>query len=173
MQVCGVFLMSKDSKHFVKKLRLEEMDCSETAAACKILLHHRRISWSVNAGAALHRATVAHRRVCARGECAAVSVMMSEIIIIMPDGNGTKVVGNFPPLSFDVIVRYRQLVQPRRPQQHGAADPLAAVIAPAHAAGSTVCIRRDDGTDRTLLRVRPTNSRSDDAFVAPKVVISG
>ncbi len=90
-----------------------------------------------------------------------------------PDGNGTKVVGNFPPLSFDVIVRSRQLVQPRRPQQHGAADPLAAVIAPTHAAGSTVCIRRDDGTDRTLLRVRPTNSRSDDAFVAPKVVISG
>jgi hypothetical protein len=38
--------------------------------------------------------------------------------------------------------------------------------------GSAVCIRRDDGTDRTLLRARPTNSRSDDAFVAPKVAIT-
>jgi hypothetical protein len=39
--------------------------------------------------------------------------------------------------------------------------------------GSTVCIKRDDGSDRTLLRSRPTNSRSDDAFVAPKTPIVG
>ena len=38
--------------------------------------------------------------------------------------------------------------------------------------GSTVCVRRDDGTDHTLLRVRPTNSRSADAFLVPNVVIS-
>jgi hypothetical protein len=38
--------------------------------------------------------------------------------------------------------------------------------------GSAVCIRRDDGTDGTLLRARPTISRSDDAFVAPKVEIT-
>ncbi len=48
------------------------------------------------------------------------------------DTNGSKYVGNFPPLSFDVIVRSRQ---PHRhessfwQQQHGAADPLAAVTA--------------------------------------------
>ena len=39
--------------------------------------------------------------------------------------------------------------------------------------GSTVCIKRDDGSDRTLLRARPTNSRSDDAFVTPKTPIVG
>ena len=39
--------------------------------------------------------------------------------------------------------------------------------------GSAVCIKRDDGSDRTLLRVRPTNSRADDAFVVPKVAITG
>ena len=39
--------------------------------------------------------------------------------------------------------------------------------------GSTVCIKRDDGSDRTLLRARPTNSRSDDAFVTPKTPIIG
>ena len=49
----------------------------------------------------------------------------------------------------------------------------ASVSAPFPAVGSTVCIRRDDGSDRTLLRVRPTNSRNDNAFVAPKVAISG
>jgi hypothetical protein len=41
------------------------------------------------------------------------------------------------------------------------------------ATGSSVFIKRDDGSDRTLLRSRPTNSRSDDAFVTPKVTISG
>ena len=32
---------------------------------------------------------------------------------------------------------------------------------------------RDDGTDSTLLRVRPTTSRSADAFVKPNVRLSG
>ena len=41
------------------------------------------------------------------------------------------------------------------------------------ATGSSVCIKRDDGSDRTLLRSRPTNSRADDAFVTPKVTVSG
>ena len=40
------------------------------------------------------------------------------------------------------------------------------------ARGSPVFLFRDDGTDATLLRQRPTNSRSADAFVVPKVVIS-
>jgi hypothetical protein len=39
--------------------------------------------------------------------------------------------------------------------------------------GSVVRIKRDDGTDETLLRCRPTCSRSDDAFVVPAVLISG
>jgi hypothetical protein len=40
------------------------------------------------------------------------------------------------------------------------------------APGSLVCIRRDDGTDATLLRRRPTVSRAADAFVTPKLVIT-
>jgi len=40
-------------------------------------------------------------------------------------------------------------------------------------AGSAVRIKRDDGSDRTLLRSRPTNSRADDAFVTPKAPITG
>ena len=39
--------------------------------------------------------------------------------------------------------------------------------------GSAVRIKRDDGSDRTLLRSRPTNSRADDAFVTPKAPITG
>ena len=39
-------------------------------------------------------------------------------------------------------------------------------------AGSAVVHKRDDGSGRTLLRVRPTNSRSDDAFVTPKTFLS-
>jgi hypothetical protein len=41
------------------------------------------------------------------------------------------------------------------------------------APGSLVCLRRDDGTDSTLLRRRPTSSRTPDAFVSPKVVLTG
>ena len=33
-------------------------------------------------------------------------------------------------------------------------------------------LRRNDGSDSTLLRNRPTNSRSDDAFVKPKLSLS-
>ncbi len=33
-------------------------------------------------------------------------------------------------------------------------------------------LRRNDGSDSTLLRKRPTNSRSDDAFVKPKLSLS-
>jgi hypothetical protein len=40
------------------------------------------------------------------------------------------------------------------------------------ARGSPVFLRRDDGADATLLRQRPTSSRSPDAFVVPKVVLS-
>ena len=32
-------------------------------------------------------------------------------------------------------------------------------------------VRRDDGTEYTLLRKRPTNSRSADAFVEPKLSV--
>jgi hypothetical protein len=38
--------------------------------------------------------------------------------------------------------------------------------------GSLVCLRRDDGSDATLLRQRPTSSRAADAFVVPKVVLT-
>ena len=34
-------------------------------------------------------------------------------------------------------------------------------------------VRRDDGTDATLLRQHPTKSRSADAFVSPLVSLSG
>ncbi len=51
--------------------------------------------------------------------------------------------------------------------------PNGTAPAPAPAIGSTVCIRRNDGSDSTLLRVRPTISRSDDAFLSPKVAITG
>jgi hypothetical protein len=39
--------------------------------------------------------------------------------------------------------------------------------------GSAVRIKRDDGCDQTLLRWRPTASRADDAFVTPKVPVTG
>jgi hypothetical protein len=34
-------------------------------------------------------------------------------------------------------------------------------------------LRRDDGSDATLLRKRPTNSRSPGAFVKPNVSLTG
>ncbi len=39
--------------------------------------------------------------------------------------------------------------------------------------GPVVRVKRNDSSDRTLLRCRPTCSRSDDAFVVPSVSISG
>ena len=38
--------------------------------------------------------------------------------------------------------------------------------------GSVVRLRRDDGADVTLLRQRPTSSRTADAFVTPKIVLT-
>ncbi len=58
MQVCGVFLMPKDSKNFVKKLWLEEMDCSGSVRDSASSSTHS----SVNESAALHRA--AHTAMC-------------------------------------------------------------------------------------------------------------
>ncbi len=38
--------------------------------------------------------------------------------------------------------------------------------------GSIVVIKRDDGTDSTLLRCRATNSRAADAFTTPRLALT-
>jgi serine/threonine protein kinase len=108
------------------------------------------------------------------------AVMWSLIMRRNPDRPG----GAFP-LTPALVAdsRLRELVndmlQPDPAKRHRASHlilrfPPAPAPAPASVSApalATVCIRRDDGSDRTLLRVRPTNSRAEDAFVAPKVVI--
>ena len=57
-----------------------------------------------------------------------------------------------------------------RPSSAAPVGPPSTVSVSMHL-GRSVCIKRDDGNDRTLLRVRPTCSRADDAFVTPHATI--
>jgi serine/threonine protein kinase len=74
------------------------------------------------------------------------------------------------PRASALLLKYFKPGAPLRPPSAAPSRPASTASVGMHI-GRSVCIRRDDGQDRTLLRVRPTCSRDDDAFVTPHATI--
>jgi serine/threonine protein kinase len=74
------------------------------------------------------------------------------------------------PRASALLLKYFNPGAPSRPPSAAPSRPASTASVGMHI-GRSVCIRRDDGQDRTLLRVRPTCSRDDDAFVTPHATI--